>query len=51
MQVRRRLIERTRTTPKQPARAKRAGYAKAVVCGSRRLKLPLNADTGAPRSP
>lgn len=29
----------------------RAGYAEAVVCGSRTLELAPNADMGAPRSP
>lgn len=29
----------------------RAGYARAVVCGSRSTELPPNVDMGAPRSP
>ena len=45
------VTKRTHTTPKQPAQAKRAGYAEAVVCGSRTLELPQNADSRAPRSP
>ena len=42
--------ERTQRRSSQRERM-RAGYTKAVVCGSRTLELPPNADMGAPRSP
>lgn len=42
--------ERTQRRSSQRERM-RAGYAEAVVCGSRTLELPQSVDMGAPRSP